>query len=452
MRFILPRKRIFLFLLLIGVLLVVAACSNAPEGPVDEQGNVVLPATVEAVAVKLSGDTPPYAVEVQVKGTLPDDCTTPGKAEIKQVDGKFQVELNTIRPGDQRCKTESRPFTETIPLESAGLPAGKYVVVVNGVEGDFALSVDNIPPTPTPTPTPLPPVLQPAIEPPTSTPEATPEGGTPAQGGEEASKPCTNRIKFIKDVTIPDNAKVDPGARFTKTWRLKNVGTCTWTEDYKLVFARGEQLGGPDSQPLDATVKPNKTVDVSVELVAPTKKGKYTSEWLLQAPNGEKFGLGKDGKTPFWAKIVVPKNAPEGEAAKGSISGQVWHDLCASDQATASTIPAGCQLAPGGGIIADGVHQPDEPPIGGAEISLGAGVCPSTGLATTRASADGKYQFKDLKPGDYCVSIDATSEYNQYIFIPGQWTKPPEGQQTVTLSPGESKTGVDFGWDYELAP
>ncbi len=454
MRFEFPRKRVFLLsMLIIILLLVLAACNNAPQGPVDEQGNIIAPATVEAVAVKISGDTPPYDVVVQVKGSVPDTCTTPGEATVKRTGDGFQIELNTVRPAKEKCKKEPQSFTQNIPLKDAlGLTAGNYVVVVNGVEGAFVLDRDNVLPTPTPTPTPLPPVLQPAIEPPTATPEITPET-TPVPGGEAASsESCTNRIKFIKDITIPDNAKVDPGARFIKTWRLKNVGTCTWTEDYQLIFAKSEQMKGPDSQPLGAIVKPNKTVDVSVELTAPLKKGKYTSEWLLQTPAGEKFGLGKEGKTPFWVKIIVPKNAPEGAAALGSISGMVWHDLCASDKATADTLPDGCQLAPGGGVIADGVYQEGEPPIGGAEISLGQGPCPSTGLATTVAEADGRYQFKDLKPGDYCVSIDAASQYNKYIFIPGQWTHPPKGQQTVKLGPGENKTDVNFGWDYELAP
>ena len=453
MRFNLPRKRIIILpILFLTVLLALTACNNAPAGPTDEQGNIIGQATVEAVTVKVSGDSPPYDIAVEVNGSVPDDCTRPGKATVKRAGDGFQVELITLRPAQEKCKQESKSFTQTIPLKEAlGLTAGDYTVLVNGVAGNFTLDQDNVPPTPTPTPTPLPPVLQPAIEPPTATPETTAEA-TPGTGGEATSEPCTNRIKFIKDVTIPDNAKVDPGARFTKIWKLKNVGTCTWTEDYQLVFAKGEQMKGPDSQPLGAIVKPNKTVEVSVELTAPLKKGKYTSEWLLQSPGGEKFGLGKEGKTPFWVKINVPKDAPEGAAALGSIGGMVWHDLCASDKATPDTLPEGCQLAPGGGVIADGELEAGEPPIGGAEVSLGQGPCPSTGLSTTVAEADGRYQFKDLKPGDYCVSIDATSEYNQYIFIPGQWTHPPQGQQTVKLGPGENKTDVNFGWDYELAP
>ena len=41
---------------------------------------------------------------------------------------------------------------------------------------------------------------------------------------------------FVRDVTIPDGTIVEPGRDFTKTWRLKNVGTCSWTTAYALVF------------------------------------------------------------------------------------------------------------------------------------------------------------------------------------------------------------------------
>ena len=437
-------------LLIASLLIILAACSAAPQGPVDAQGNIVEQAQVESVSVAVSGETPPYEIVVEVRGTLPDACTQPGNEVISRQDDRFLVELTTLRPAKERCKKEPKPFVKNISLNGLGLVKGEYEALVNGVGSSFVLAQDNVPPTPTPTPTPIPPVLLPAIDPPTPTPGVAPQETSVA--AEDGSGPCTNRIKFIEDVTVPDKMKIDPNARFTKTWRLQNAGTCTWTDDYALVFARGEQMGGPDRQPLGMTVKPGKTVDISVDLIAPAVKGVYTSEWLLQTPAGEKFGLGKDGATPFWLKIRVPRDAPAGGAANGVISGFVWHDLCAADQATADALPDGCEIAPNGGVMADGVYQPGEPAIGGVEISLGAGPCPASGLAVVKSNTDGKYQFKGLKPGDYCVSIDAASDYNHYILIPGQWTIPPGGRLTVTLAAGEARTDVNFGWDYELAP
>ena len=50
-----------------------------------------------------------------------------------------------------------------------------------------------------------------------------------------AAQYCTDRAQFVTDVTVPDGTKYDPGATFTKTWRLRNVGTCTWTTAYTMV-------------------------------------------------------------------------------------------------------------------------------------------------------------------------------------------------------------------------
>src|SRR5512143_3278895 len=35
--------------------------------------------------------------------------------------------------------------------------------------------------------------------------------------------------QFVADVTVPDGTSYAPGTTFTKTWRLKNIGSCTWT-------------------------------------------------------------------------------------------------------------------------------------------------------------------------------------------------------------------------------
>ena len=46
---------------------------------------------------------------------------------------------------------------------------------------------------------------------------------------------CDN-AQFITDVTYPDNTVVTPSTNFTKTWRLKNTGTCSWTPSYAVVY------------------------------------------------------------------------------------------------------------------------------------------------------------------------------------------------------------------------
>jgi len=114
-------------------------------------------------------------------------------------------------------------------------------------------------------------------------------------------KPC-NLATFIKDVTVPDGTKFKPGDHFTKTWRLKNVGTCTW-HNYALVFDNGERMGAPASVALPGTVAPGQEVDVSVNMVAPNATGTYRSNWRLRDDKGVIFGLTTGN--PFWVEIKV---------------------------------------------------------------------------------------------------------------------------------------------------
>jgi hypothetical protein len=94
---------------------------------------------------------------------------------------------------------------------------------------------------------------------------------------------------FVKDVTIPDGAILAPGETFVKTWRFKNIGSCTWNTDYSLVFVKGRDMDGEDIT-LDQTVKINKNTDISVVLTAPYKEGTYIGYWKLQDDYGYTFG------------------------------------------------------------------------------------------------------------------------------------------------------------------
>lgn len=114
-----------------------------------------------------------------------------------------------------------------------------------------------------------------------------------------------DRAQFVTDVTVPDGTVFAPGAAFTKTWRFKNVGTCTWTTSYAMVFDYGEKLGGPDSVPMPKTVVPGDTVDVSVNLTAPSTAGSYRGFWKFQNPSGIRFGLGAAGVQAWWVDIRV---------------------------------------------------------------------------------------------------------------------------------------------------
>lgn len=120
------------------------------------------------------------------------------------------------------------------------------------------------------------------------------------------SLPC-NMASFVSDVTIPDNTNITVNKAFTKTWRLKNVGSCTWTSGYQLVFDSGDKMGGPDSQQLtNGTVAPGQTVDVSVNLTAPASPGTYKGNWKIKEPGGLIFALSTG---PFWVQIKATAEA-----------------------------------------------------------------------------------------------------------------------------------------------
>lgn len=119
---------------------------------------------------------------------------------------------------------------------------------------------------------------------------------------------CTNLAKFISE-TVPDDSPFPPGVQFMKTWILQNVGTCTWTPGYTLVFVRGDQMGGTSPQPLQGTVPPNGTIQIFLPQTAPAAQGSYQGYWMLRDLQGKDFGLGQTADKAFWTKIKVQPGA-----------------------------------------------------------------------------------------------------------------------------------------------
>jgi hypothetical protein len=107
------------------------------------------------------------------------------------------------------------------------------------------------------------------------------------------------------DVTIPDDSLLTPGQSFTKTWKLVNAGTCTWTTAYSASFFYGDSLAAPESVALPEDVLPAHSVEISLEMVAPSTPGTYQGNWKLSDPEGSLFGIGPNGDSPFWVRIIV---------------------------------------------------------------------------------------------------------------------------------------------------
>jgi len=113
---------------------------------------------------------------------------------------------------------------------------------------------------------------------------------------------CTNHATFVADVTIPDNSEVGAGTIFTKTWRVGNLGTCTWGPDYMLTHYSDEQMGALPSVPLGIT-RPGEFLEISVDLRAPNSTGTHRGNFVIKNPAGLIMSLDEDSR--LWVIIDV---------------------------------------------------------------------------------------------------------------------------------------------------
>src|ERR1700690_3376356 len=65
---------------------------------------------------------------------------------------------------------------------------------------------------------------------------------------------------FVKDVTISDGTSLGRSANFTKIWRIQNVGTCSWSPSFSVVFVGGYQMSAPYSVGLSDYVNPGQKI------------------------------------------------------------------------------------------------------------------------------------------------------------------------------------------------
>ncbi len=165
------------------------------------------------------------------------------------------------------------------------------------------------------------PTLVPATAVPTSVPATAVPTSAPVSNS--SGLPC-NLAAFVGDVTYPDDTAVPAGTSFEKKWKLMNAGTCTWTSGYKVIFVSGDAMGGAGSTVLtNGVVNPGNSVDISVNLKAPSDPGTYRGNYKLQAPDGTTFGIDAAGNV-FYVRIIVegqnaPQNGGDGDEEESSI-------------------------------------------------------------------------------------------------------------------------------------
>ncbi|MBK9603571.1 MAG: hypothetical protein IPO36_17295 [Anaerolineales bacterium] len=128
-----------------------------------------------------------------------------------------------------------------------------------------------------------------------------------------------NVAQFITDVTFPDGTAVTPGQAFVKKWRIKNIGSCTWT-GFSLVFDSGDSMGGPASKPI-STVGPGQEIDLEVNLTAPTTTGTYKGYWRITTNGNVLVPVvsGYQGKS-FYVDIKVQNTTTGSPSATATIT------------------------------------------------------------------------------------------------------------------------------------
>lgn len=107
----------------------------------------------------------------------------------------------------------------------------------------------------------------------------------PAAGGTAS---CYG-LAFVSDVTIPDNTPMTAGQTFTKTWKVRNAGSCAWDAGFKFAFTGGDAMDGA-TYTLPSSVAAGAMTDISVAMTAPNAAGTVRGNWRMSTASGQFFG------------------------------------------------------------------------------------------------------------------------------------------------------------------
>jgi len=189
--------------------------------------------------------------------------------------------------------------------------------------------VSTITPYVPPTETPIPPTFTPTFT--SSAPIFTPTRVTPTP----SQSYC---ISSFSNVNVPNNTLMKGGSTFIKTWTLTNGGSAEWGADFKVIYVSGESMSA-SVVPLDRVVLPGSSIEVSVELIAPTQSGDHQGNFMLLTDRGEKFGIGSNCDRPFWV-LIRTKGLFSVTAAKVNASPASYTGVCPVTIYLSATITA----------------------------------------------------------------------------------------------------------------
>lgn len=109
---------------------------------------------------------------------------------------------------------------------------------------------------------------------------------------------CVNNLRFISDVTVPDNSFITYGVSVDKQWLVENNGTCNWNAGYRIKHLGGAELGAPTEVML-YPARAGTQATIQILFTAPFTDGVYESAWQAYDPGGNPFG------DPIYIRITV---------------------------------------------------------------------------------------------------------------------------------------------------
>ncbi|XP_010592789.1 next to BRCA1 gene 1 protein isoform X1 [Loxodonta africana] len=271
-------------------------CEDCEAGPYDHDSNHVLLKLRKPVM----GSSEPFSHSKFSTPRLP--------AALEQVRLQKQVDKNFLKAEKQRLRAEKKQRKAEVKELKKQLKLHRKIHLWNSIHG-----------------------LQ-SPKSPLGRPESLLQSNTlmlPLQ-------PCAPVIPTLSaafvDENLPDGTHLQPGTKFIKHWRMKNTGNIKWSADTKLKFMWGN-LTLASTEKKDVLVpclKAGHVGVVSVEFIAPTLEGTYTSHWRL-SHKGQQFG------PRVWCSIIVdPFTSTEspGNNEKGMINSSKTDDLtCQQEEA-----------------------------------------------------------------------------------------------------------------------
>jgi hypothetical protein len=133
---------------------------------------------------------------------------------------------------------------------------------------------------------------------------------------------CLDTAQYIGD-DGKDGTTYAPNSPFTKTWTIKNTGTCTWDSNYLVYQISGAYMTQqPGYWLVEAgrTVEPGQTVDISIGMTAPPEKGAYRSDWILKDEQGLIIPLeGGTSGNSFYVEVNVDDGVLNGGVTSTAI-------------------------------------------------------------------------------------------------------------------------------------